>query len=447
MSGVDDISSATASSVQVQSHASSSSSRSQSKIVSALRSTFLPTGFPQRTPPGYLRYSVWSWVQDLSTQLRSVLATQKILEGVGVGREGATALSALFNYLVRDGFGMAATLLFTYAASSRFRTDCKRWRIFADVSVDVGITLEVTATLLPPAFFLPMICMGNVFKALCGVAAGACGGSINLHWAKGSDISDINAKFGSQHTVTAALGLIFAGIFAQSMNRVSSYSLWTLYFLLTFLHIFANLRCMRLISFDYLNTNRMDMLLNEYFSSDGLSTTLSSPQDIAKKEPLWFIIPKVREILKRDPKSVSPEICFGVAFDELCQNSATSDKTATDWKMQLNRTSTSTVRDQYIISSGYPKSKAVPCISVSLLSGATPLQQTKAYFHAKLLSMKLQEELKSDPTKSLTDIEIETEQLLEVTWQDFVRKSAEVGFDLNRSELQTRGYEISVDPS
>jgi hypothetical protein len=35
-------------------------------------------------------------------------------------------------------------------------------------------------------------------KAICGVAAGACGGSINLHWAKGSDISDINAKFGAQ---------------------------------------------------------------------------------------------------------------------------------------------------------------------------------------------------------------------------------------------------------
>lgn len=35
-------------------------------------------------------------------------------------------------------------------------------------------------------------------KAMCGVAAGACGGAINLYWAKGSDISDINAKFGAQ---------------------------------------------------------------------------------------------------------------------------------------------------------------------------------------------------------------------------------------------------------
>ena len=33
---------------------------------------------------------------------------------------------------------------------------------------------------------------------MCGVAAGACNGAINLHWARGSDISDINAKFGAQ---------------------------------------------------------------------------------------------------------------------------------------------------------------------------------------------------------------------------------------------------------
>ena len=79
------------------------------KILPALRTTFLPAGFPEGTPHGYLQFCVWSWIQDVSTQLRSVLATQKILEGVGVGRQGATALSALFNYLVRDGCGMAAS--------------------------------------------------------------------------------------------------------------------------------------------------------------------------------------------------------------------------------------------------------------------------------------------------------------------------------------------------
>lgn len=134
---------------------------SMKQIQAGLRSTFLPSGYPTKTPPGYLSYSMWSWIQDTSTQLRSVLATQRVLEGVGVGREGATALSALMNFLVRDGCGMAATLMFTSVASSRFKTDVKRWRLFADIMVDLGITLEVAATMVPKCLFLPMICKYN----------------------------------------------------------------------------------------------------------------------------------------------------------------------------------------------------------------------------------------------------------------------------------------------
>lgn len=128
------------------------------KLKAAIASTFLSSGYPKRTPNGYLSYSVWSWIQDLSTQLRGVLATQRVLEGVGVGREGATALSASLNFIVRDGCGMASTLLFTALASSKFRSDVKRWRLLADISNDIGITLEVCATLVPRHLFLPMIC-------------------------------------------------------------------------------------------------------------------------------------------------------------------------------------------------------------------------------------------------------------------------------------------------
>ena len=102
------------------------------KLQSIIRSTFLPSGYPAKIPNGYLPYCIWSWIQDLSTQLRSVLATQRVLEGVGVGREGATALSASLNFIVRDGCGMASTLLFTAVTSSWFRCDVKRWRLFAD---------------------------------------------------------------------------------------------------------------------------------------------------------------------------------------------------------------------------------------------------------------------------------------------------------------------------
>jgi hypothetical protein len=104
-------------------------------VLSYIKATFLPAGFPEKTPKGYMSYAIYSWLQDLSTQLRGVLAAQRLLEGVGVGREGATALSALLAYLVRDGFGMLANLLFTSISSTTypFRFDVKRWRLFADL--------------------------------------------------------------------------------------------------------------------------------------------------------------------------------------------------------------------------------------------------------------------------------------------------------------------------
>ena len=171
------------------------------RVRSAIRSTFLPSlpsgqgdesngnyQLDTLRSSGYLSYILYDNIQDLSTSLRSVLATQRILEGVGVGRAGATALSATLNFLIRDGCGMVASLLFTSYAARGFRRHVKRWKFFADIMVDLGITLEILApsVLSNPrlcGWFLPLLCLGNTCKALCGVAAGACGGAMQMHWA------------------------------------------------------------------------------------------------------------------------------------------------------------------------------------------------------------------------------------------------------------------------
>ena len=59
-----------------------------------LYATFLPAGFPASLPREYLRYQAWNVVQDLSSSLRGVLCTQKILEGMGVGNAAMTSLAA-----------------------------------------------------------------------------------------------------------------------------------------------------------------------------------------------------------------------------------------------------------------------------------------------------------------------------------------------------------------
>jgi hypothetical protein len=376
-----------------------------------------------------LNYAVWSWIQDLSTQLRGVLATQRILEGVGVGREGATALSALLNFLVRDASGMLASLVFTASAAPFFRTDVKRWRLLADIMVDIGITLEVAATQVPPAFFLPMISVGNMCKAICGVAAGACSGPINLHWAKGSDISDISAKFGAQNTVTGSLGIVFAAIFAKSVSSLPLMPLWILYGTLTVLHIVANRRCMRLITFDSFSTLRMDIVVSEFLSQYNDASTndmprMLTPLDVSSREPLLFTTPQPWKPLHR--------IEMGVSFNDFVDQTT---KTEIDMEGLL----TEGPKEYWI---GITSPSKSPQIVLALSENITKQYTAKAYFHARLLDRCLSSHTDMDPMEANTLAANQLEQ----AWEAFRQQSQESGWDFVEAELKTKGYEVAMVP-
>lgn len=436
-------------------------------IKSAIQSTFMPSGYPNKTPSGYLRYSIWSWIQDISTQLRSVLATQRILEGVGVGREGATALSALMNYLTRDGCGMAATLLFTSIASSRFRTDVKRWRLFADLMVDLGITLEVAAV-ASTKLFLPMICLGSACKAVCGVAAGACGGAINLFWARGSDISDINAKFGAQHTVTGAFGLVFAALFARSVSTWKLRNLWILYIGLTIIHILANVRCMRLIAFNNLNQVRMNIVLAEFLqwwdqqtdlsalsATTCVSPAVSSPSNVTNTEPLFFLPAFLTSKVHALQRSSVP-LYFGCSFNcfsEMSQFTSGSEITESLVHAPGESSLIDSVlgKERYLISAGIRdahrlKSGKEFSVCVVFRSSATPEDEAKAYLHSLLLGRRL----KASDGRSLTNsygivaIEREMQNKMSVAWPTFQTACNVAGWDLTKTELRTLGYEMAL---
>lgn len=349
------------------------------------------------------------------------MATQRVLEGVGVGREGATALSALMNFIVRDGCGMAATLLFTYFAASRFNSDVKRWRLLADVMVDIGITLEVAAIHFPRSYFLPMLCLANVCKAICGVAAGACGGAINLHWAKGSDISDINAKFGAQHTVTGSLGLIFAAVFAKSVANIRYDVIWLLYGALTILHIFANIKCMRLVAFDSFNTVRLDIVLKAFLDSPQNPGAMLSPREVSSVEPLFFL-PKRRSF-------VDVPIRFGVSFNEFWRCTRKSESEVQHILSSRNR---------YCVSPGYMGRKR--CVLVALKENVEGTGQIRAYVHAALLAQAIE---KSSGTVGDNILEMEVSSKMNREWLAFESGCRDTGWCLGTHKLKTEGYELS----
>lgn len=66
-------------------------------------------------------------------------------------------------WVLRDGFGMVGSLLFSYAASSHMDSNIKEWRLFADVANDIGLTLDLVAPVFRGNFAL-VSSLATVFK-------------------------------------------------------------------------------------------------------------------------------------------------------------------------------------------------------------------------------------------------------------------------------------------
>jgi Vitamin B6 photo-protection and homoeostasis len=321
--------------------------------------------------------------------------------------------------------------------------------------------------------FLPMICFGNICKAICGVSAGACGGSINLFWATGSDISDIQAKFGAQHTVTASLGLVAAAVFAKSVatNVQSSGVLYTIYSILTVLHIYANMKCMRLIAFTSFNSVRLKLIVGPYidhWAQNGqLLSNIPTPQDLAQSEPLFFqpftsCLSALRTTILRQGKMSIP-LLFGVAFNEFRQKSGKTPQQLQE--LLLSSKESSTNSDYYLVSSGIdPDKSGNYYIVVALSDNCTAENQIRAYLHATLLRHKLESTIEqhrktnrdvtqgSHGLNSTVDawkldrsiVESEVANEMPIIWDAFRKSCVQAGWNIMApSELKTIGYGIT----
>lgn len=430
-------------------------------IQSAVKSTFLPS-IPSSSSnnilrnSGYLKYILFDNIQDLCTSLRSVLATQRILEGVGVGRADATALSATLNFLIRDGCGMLASLLFTSYAASSFRRNVKRWKYFADILVDVGITLEIVApsVLSFPVlkgWFLPLICVANVCKALCGVAAAACSGAFQLYWSMTligtqDGISEISAKSGAQRTVMGGLGLVMAGLLAKGLGsgHVSRIVWIGLYCALTSIHLVANWWSLKLVALDWFNSWRLHFIVDQFLLSvDGTGTNknghvVSSPMEVSRVEPLLFL-PELK-------RKKSCPIEMGVSFNRFAR---LSHHTSASLQSVL-----STNRKQnYILSVGHAGRKRVKQkrrVLVAFRPECSNREVVMAYLHACIVG----QELASTSKEQRNDVEeIEIVKVIEMRAESkltelfllFEMSASNAGWNLDRTEISTQGYEICYE--
>ena len=245
--------------------------------------------------------------------------------------------------------------------------------------------------------------------------------------------------------MTGSLGLVFAATFARSVSETSQFSLWTLYSVLTALHILANMQCLKLIAFNHLNTCRMNIIVQRFFlameKSENRSdidaiVNLDTPIKIAANEPLYF---GTRSGLRR---TSSYPIRLGVSFNTIARSSKED-------KMSLTHLTRQIEFDQYAISVGDTNSKGRgKSILVAFAAGVDGKVKSKAYLHAVLLRNVLQKDdgaatyFQTVEEKSIM-AETTAAAKIECLWNVFAESACQAGWDLESTDLQSDGYELS----
>ncbi len=223
--------------------------------------------------------------------------------------------------MIRDGASMVGGLLFTTFSSANFGQNVKAWRLFADYINNIGITLDLLAP-LSQNLFLPLICMSSVFKALCGIAAGATGSVISEHWGSLNGIilalvqlfhfyvfylhiyflgntAEVNSKNGAQHTAISLIGLLLSLPFTAIACRTPAI-MWTVYTFLTVLHMVSNYIAMRTLRLRSINISRAK-LLTQFFLE---IMTPHLPADLKKQ---GIITENLYDVIKKHSKLFSTE--------------------------------------------------------------------------------------------------------------------------------------------
>lgn len=252
---------------------------------------FLPLGFPHSVDPSYLPYQFFDSLQGLCSYLRGVVSTSAVLMAAGVGNAEATAMGAAMTWAMKDGLGMVGGLGFSYMASPFFDAYVLEFRLFADFINNVGLTLDMMAPLVPSSCLLALMSLSTLSKTCCGMSAGATKSSITCHLALEGNMADLNAKEGTQETLVSLVGMVMGVQLAKYLEKLQhhyedqpmtvavhwipllrkdSWDIpvdfavsWFIFLVLTWLHMWANYRGVKLLKLKSLNRERAAAALKD----------------------------------------------------------------------------------------------------------------------------------------------------------------------------------------
>ncbi|KAI0955649.1 hypothetical protein AcV7_006259 [Taiwanofungus camphoratus] len=300
------------------------------KFSSWLRQMFLPTNYPQSVHRSYLSFHVLQFFETTLGTVVSVLCNQALLESVGVSAEGSIFGAVAVQWIIKDGAGEVAKLFFIWKFSPYFDSHPKTFTLFGETIVAVGSGLQIGTLLVNPSpgNFLLCAAGGNVFKLIGYAIWFTTHIKFIRYFSQQGNMGDVAAKDESQTSIAQLVGYA-AGIGLLTVSHSASY-LYSLFFLMSPVHLAMTACMMRVATFEHLTLPRLSLLANAYVRDD--EKWLPSLRELEaagrtglfgefyhrKQDRYVWLGPRVADVVgpnsERDP--VQWDICTNVFQDE-----------------------------------------------------------------------------------------------------------------------------------
>ena len=261
----------------------SSFSRLYQHLLLLIRQIFLPEGYPHTVSSDYMAYQGWDTLQAFCSSINNILAVQGVLKGSGIGNTEATVIAATVTWILKSGSGMLGGILFAWARGSHLDCYSKQWRLSADVLNDFAAFIEILAPLVGYEYFLYVMCVAAIAKSVVGVAGGSTRAAVVNHQARCGNIADVSAKDGSQETLVNFSALLIGLVMIPLINE-NLIIIWSLYVILTAVHLYANYRAVWALKMDFVNLIRLQIVIREFLSCG----TIKNIQETNLEEPLFI---------------------------------------------------------------------------------------------------------------------------------------------------------------
>ena len=249
-------------------------------IKQMIRKIFFPRDYPNSVKEGYYHYTKYTFYVGILINLMDFLATQVLINSMGVSKNKSMKLSAGLNWVIKDGIGQFSSIFFATKYNHSFEQNLKQWRVLTLMIYNTALFTEILCMKIKNPYnllFTASLAQSLKMCATFGNVSARVG--IMDNFCKEKNISDLQNKSTSQSNLSFAIGTLmgmgislYCPLTAKNVTKLIS-------FLSTFYLYFA-FKSLDKVMIPTLNFARGNILFRNYLKTG----KIISMKEVNKKE-------------------------------------------------------------------------------------------------------------------------------------------------------------------